>query len=107
MAPTTMLDKNLLQQNIITLLGLQDLPSDRQITLVERIVELVEKRVTLRLMDELDEEQLKKASAIFSTGTDEEKTAFLQSIPNLQQMLEEEVLKIKQELLNETQKIER
>lgn len=101
-----MLDKTLLQQNIISLLGLQDLPPERQIALVERIVELVEKRVTLRLMNELNEDQLSLASTIFSTGTDEEKTAFLQSLPNLQPMLEEEVLKIKQELLDEAQKIE-
>lgn len=101
-----MLDKQVLQQNIISLLGLQGLSPDRQIALIERIVELVEKRMTLRIMNDLKEEQLQQASTVFSTGTDEEKTAFLQSIPNLQQLLEEEILKIKQELLDEAQKIE-
>jgi|GEM_PF-3177129 len=101
-----MLDKTLLQQNIMNLLGLQGLPADQQIALIERIVELVEKRLSLRLVEVLNEDQLSQVSAVFATGTDEEKTAFLQSIPNLQQMMEEEVLKIKQELFNEAQKIE-
>lgn len=96
-----MLDKNLLSQNIIQLLGLATLQPDRQIALVEKITELVEKRITLRVLDELKEEDLDTANSLFSSGSDEEKTAFFMALPNLQQIIEEEIIKVKQELVEE------
>ncbi len=100
-----MLDRSLLSQNIISLLGLGSLNADRQTALVEKIMELVEKRITLRMLDGLKEEQLNLANTVFASGTDEEKTAFIMALPNLQQILEEEIINVKQELLQDAQKL--
>ncbi len=100
-----MLDRSLLSQNIISLLGLGSLGADRQTALVEKIMELVEKRITLRILDELEEDQLAQANTIFSSGTDEEKTAFIMSLPNLQKIFEEEIIRVKQELIEDAQKL--
>lgn len=100
-----MLDRSLLSQNVISLLGLGSLPADRQTALVEKILELVEKRITLRIINELEDEQLSQANTIFSSGTDEEKTAFIMSLPNLQKIFEEEIVRVKQELIEDAQKL--
>lgn len=99
-----MLDTTLLTQNIITLLGLQGISPDRQAALIERMVELVQKRAVLRLLDDMSEDQAEKANQVFSSGTDEEKAAFLQTIPNMKQILEEEVITVKQELIDDAAK---
>ncbi len=100
-----MLDRSLLSQNIISLLGLGSLGADRQTALVEKVLELVEKRITLRIIEELEDEQLAQANTVFSSGTDEEKTTFIMSLPGLGQILEEEIIKVKQELLEDAQKL--
>ncbi len=100
-----MLDRTLLTQNIISVLGLGSLPADRQMALVEKMIELVEKRITVRILETLQGDQLDKANSVFSSGTDEEKSAFLISLPNLQNIFEQEIIRVKQELVEDAQKI--
>ncbi|MBI4272361.1 hypothetical protein HY621_00730 [Candidatus Uhrbacteria bacterium] len=100
-----MLDKKLLSQNIIQLLGLQSLPEDRQVAIVTKMVELVEKRILVRILDAIKESEKDEANRIFTSGTDDEKASFIQSHANLTQLIEEEVVKIKQELLDEAAKV--
>lgn len=91
----------LLQQNIIHLLGLSSLPLPRQQELLEKIANLVQKRIIIRIIDEMSEENKAQGEKMLSSGTDEEKAEFLQGISNLETVMKEEILKIKQELLDE------
>ena len=101
-----MAEQTLLQKNIMALLGLTGLPSDRQIALVNKMTELVEKRLMLRIIEEMKEEDKAEAERIFTSGSEEEKLKFLQTKTDFQRLLEEEVVKVKQELKEEVEKLE-
>ncbi len=98
--------KNLINENIISVLGLEDLPEERKASLIEKFSELAEKRIVLRLMEELPEEGHREFEEIADKG-DEEKAEFLQKkFANLDEIIEEEALKVKKELFDESEKIE-
>lgn len=95
------LDHALLGQNIIQLLGLMDLPIERQQKIVALLTELVEKRTIIRIIEGMTEEDKTRAETIFTTGTDEAKGTFLQGVADLQKILAEEIVKAKQEILDD------
>lgn len=88
------------------LLGLTGLPSERQITLVNKITELVERRLRLRIIEEMKEEDKPEAEWIFASGTKKEKLKFLQTKTDFQRLLEEGAVKVKQELKEKVEKLE-
>lgn len=96
-----MINQQLLQQNILTVLGLQDLPEQRKIALLEKIAELVLRRITLRIANEIKEEDKAEADKVFGSGSDEDKLTFLQAKTNFTQLMTEELLKVKEELLDD------
>ena len=53
-----------LDQNIIAQLGLQDLPEEKRLALLDELAELVEKRVMIRLMEALPETDVPEADKI-------------------------------------------
>ena len=92
-------------QNILSVLGLQDLPEDRKLAILEKITDLVLQRVIFRILQELKEEDKEDANKIFSSGTDTEKLAFLQSKANFAQIVYEELIKVKEELTRDAEEI--
>ena len=102
-----MVDQNILKQNIISALGISSLPDDKKVALIDKMAELVEKRIILRLMQELP----KKSHQEFEKIADEDdkaKMEFLQkSFPNLAEIIQEEVVKVKKEVIAESEAVDK
>lgn len=92
----------LLTENIITMLGLQDLPDGEKAALVDRILDVTQKRIMLRLTELLATED---DAVVSELAKDPPKLfAFLQTkVPNFNAILEEEMLSVKKELLESTE----
>ncbi|MDO8571294.1 MAG: hypothetical protein Q7R79_01290, partial [bacterium] len=67
------------------------------------ITAIVEKRVLYRLLAEMDGDLAKEAETVFATASDEEKITFLQEKTDMARIMEEEVLKMKDELIREVE----
>lgn len=90
--------KSILQANLINLLGLELLPEDKKMEILERAMELVEKRVMLRVLDELKAKDQKAAEEAAKNG---KMLDFIQTlVPNLAQIIAEEAARVKIELMD-------
>jgi hypothetical protein len=89
--------KDLLNENIIGLLGIESLPEKDKIALVSKLAELVMKRVMLRAMSQLSDAD---AKAINEMPNDEEKilTYIGEKVPNFMDIVKEETIKVKAEM---------
>jgi hypothetical protein len=89
--------KEIMEENIIELLGLQALPYEKKTRLLEQMSNLIQQRIMLRIMDQLKDEDKDKMAEI---EKDFEKIAnFLaEKVPNLEDIIKDEVLKVKKEL---------
>lgn len=87
------------EQNIIRLLGIESLPDERKIALVEKITDLVQKRLLLRLLESMSEELRVEFEQLLDQADQPALQAFLQkNAPDFGAWVNEEVLKVKQEL---------
>jgi len=94
-----MTKKDLLNANIIKLLGIEALPEDRKAAILDQVSDLIQRRIMLRVMDTLSEEEKDKMLEIEKDS--EAIAAFMaDKVKNLEKIMEEEVLKVKQELLD-------
>lgn len=88
----------LLQQNILSLFGLSSATQGTKNELMGRLIELVEKRVLVKILDRLSMAQQEEFLRILEIGTDEEKTIFLQShVPDIARLIDTEVAHLKQQ----------
>jgi hypothetical protein len=85
------------KDNIIALLGLEDLPDEDKISMVERMSDLVQKRTILRVMEALSDDDAKAAEAI--ADEPERLMAFLGTKADMGAILSQEVDRLKNELL--------
>ncbi len=93
------MNKTLLEQNIINLLSLQALPDGKKIALLDKMTELVQKRLALRITETLPggaRAAFIDASAAGDGPVVEQIVA--EHINNLPEMIEQEVLAVKEEL---------
>lgn len=99
----TMEPTQLLKSNIIELLGLQDLPKAKQDDLVAKMSEVVQHRITDRLLERLPVTAQADLDALIAKGaTSEEFDGFLQKvIPEYNQIMAEEITVFKQEMLDD------
>lgn len=98
--------KNLIEENIIELLGIAALPDEQKIKLVERMAGLVERRLLARLARDLSDEELKTLEGFDAGGKSESATAFLrEKFPNLDDLVREEVERVKREALEAAEKV--
>lgn len=87
-----------LKQNIIAQLGLQDLPEEKRFELLDNMTTLIEKRIMLRLMEELSDEDIEKVEAL--ADKEEELAAFMaDKVPNLALVIEQETQKVKSDMM--------
>ena len=94
-----MLDKTMLEQNIIAALGLESLPDERKAALIDKMAELVEKNLLVRIMEGLSEVDAKEFEAV-AKGTDEDKVKFLMAkYPNFAEIMQEEIVNVKKAVL--------
>ncbi|OGH60779.1 MAG: hypothetical protein A2848_03390 [Candidatus Magasanikbacteria bacterium RIFCSPHIGHO2_01_FULL_50_8] len=92
----------LLHQNILTLFGFTATTSQQtKNELMSRLIELVEKRVLVKILDRMTAVQQEEFLRILEIGTDEEKTVFLQShVPDVARLIDSEVVHLKQQAHN-------
>jgi len=89
----------LLGENIIALLGLESLSTEEKIQMLDKMSLLVQKRVLLRVMDQLQDEDADKNDPL--ENNPEEMMGFIaERVPNFEALVEEEVMKLKTEMLN-------
>jgi len=102
-----MLDKQILQQNIVVLLGIQSLSDDKKIALIDKMTELVQKRLTIRVLKLLpDKERGKFFDAVEKDDKKGMDKMLAGKVENMAEMIEEEVLKLKTELKGVAEKID-
>jgi hypothetical protein len=91
------MDQDNLNENIIARLGLESLPESDRLKFLERATELVQKRIILRLMENLAEEDVAEANRL--AGKPDELLAFLASkTDDFAAALDEEIDAVKDEL---------
>lgn len=94
-----MLNWKLLDENIIALLGLESLSDEEKAEMITKMSELVQKRVLLRVMELLSNEDQNKMAQM-EQGDPALLVAFVaEKVPNFDTIVKEEIVKIKEETL--------
>lgn len=96
--------QNLLGENIIALLGLESLPSEEKAAILDKMTELIQKRVMLRVVEMLSEEDAQTIANSQMSPT-EMVTFAADKVGNFENILKEEILKVKQEMLNAAEQV--
>ncbi|MDP3740743.1 MAG: DUF5663 domain-containing protein [bacterium] len=87
------------QQNIIKILGLEALPQERRVEILERVTDLVEKRLLLRLFEALTEDKQGELRTMLDREESDKLAKFLQNnAPQMADWAMEEASKVKKEL---------
>lgn len=92
---------DLLNKNILVELDLQDLPNERQLQLLGRMSDLIQKRVLLQAIKSLsvaDKEEFDKL-----LGKDDTQSVYrflIAKVPNIDEITNDEVIKFKEEVIN-------
>ncbi|MAG44707.1 hypothetical protein CL633_02355 [bacterium] len=98
---------DILKQNIIKELGLEKLPDERKIALLDKMSELIQKRLILRVLEILQEDDKKELEKIMEQKSAPDKVGqFLQKkVPNFEEVIKEEIIKFKQEAKNRVEEL--
>lgn len=96
--------QDLLNVNIISALGLEALPQEEKAAMIEKMTDLLMKRVMLRVMDELSDEVLAKMPKEGSNP--EELVSFIaENVPTYDAIMQEELVKLKGEVLKAAEQV--
>jgi len=88
-----------IEQDILKELGIDQLPQDRQEEVLSVMTEAILKRMMLRLLEPLSEDQRKQLEDISAAGDSAKVSEFLAAnIPNYEVLMKEEVEKFKQDM---------
>lgn len=87
-----------LQDNIITKLGLDNLPMDKKTDILMRMAEIIQKRLALRVMALLPDEALDEYLKIADNDEIGARQFLSGKIPNYASVIEEEIAKFKLEI---------
>lgn len=99
--------KSLFNKNIIEILGIGSMPDGEKIALVERMAELVERRVILRLAESMTQDDLAELEKL-SEFSAEEAAAFLkEKNPHLEKIVVEEIETVKQDAARVAKEIDK
>jgi hypothetical protein len=95
------------QQNIISILGIEDLDDERKAEMIERASELVQKRLLVRVLESLSKSQQDEFEQVVDKNDPTALGEFLaKNVPNFAEWLVEEVNKLKQEFADISAKAE-
>jgi len=87
------------QQNIIAILGIENLPQARKIQVLDKITTLVQKRLLVRIHQSLAGRFQERLGELLEAGDSETLSEFLeQHVPNLPELIEAETTEVKKEL---------
>ncbi|MFH0852469.1 MAG: DUF5663 domain-containing protein [bacterium] len=94
-------NSDLMNKNIITELGLQDLADERKFELLNKMSNLIQTRVLLQVIKSLSVADKEQFNKLLGKENDQEIYRFLISkVPEIEQITEEEVIKFKKEVLD-------
>lgn len=94
-----------LTANIVEALGLQALPAEEKQVMLGKMTDLLLKRVMLRVLDELSDEQL--ASMPQEGSNPEELLKFVaDNVPTYDEIMKEELTKLKEEVLKAAEQVQ-
>ena len=98
-----MIDQKTLESNIIAELGLGSLSDEQKVALLNKMSDVIQKRLTLRVLDEMSEGDKKEFEKILEAEAGSTQTAdFLQKVfPDFLQMVQEEIERLKKELITQ------
>lgn len=99
------MDPKIIENDIITLLGLQNLPPEEQQMLVAKMSDVIMERVTLRILDALSPEDKKAFDALIAQNAAPERVEeFLQGkVKDLEAIRTAEILRFKQDLADDVE----
>lgn len=96
----------MIDQNIIGILGIESLPDDQKMDLVDKASALVEKRIVVRMLNALDDKKRSEFENLVDSENQEAINLFLeQNAPKLGDWISQEVAKVKEELSTLTKSI--
>lgn len=102
MSTNTTTDQNnpIVREHIINLLNLDYLPDAQKAALLDKMVEVVNQRALLRVLEGLGKEKKDEFRELLDSGTDEALQEFIQvNVPDFVAMLTEETIKLKEEVV--------
>lgn len=101
------MNTNLDSESIINILGIQSLPDERKVEIVEQATDLVQKRLLVRVMTALDEAKRVEFESVMEAGDQAKMSEFVSAnVPEFSSWMAEEVNRIKEELGNLAGKIQ-
>jgi len=87
------------QRNIIKILGIEKLSDERKISILNKVSELVQKRLLLRIIETLDENKQKEFETLVDSEDQGKITGFLKAnVPEMDKWLVEEINTIKKDM---------
>ncbi|MBI4708787.1 MAG: hypothetical protein HY764_01125 [Candidatus Portnoybacteria bacterium] len=95
-----------LKKNIITELGLDNLPEERKLELLGKMSDLIQKRVLLRVIKSLSLDDKEQFDKLLGQENEQEIYRFLISkVPNIDEITDEEVIRFKEEVIEHVKKL--
>jgi len=93
------MNKKIIQENIIKEFGLEDLSEDKQIELLTTMTESVLKRITIKVLEQLSEEDKKEFDQVRETNDSDKINEFLrEKIDNYDEIVKEVIKEFKEEM---------
>lgn len=90
------------QKTLIQLLHLENVPEEEQMRILEKVSDIVLDKALVRLMNEMEEEEAKKLNELLDSGNQGDVAVFLYNkFPNINDIFDEEIEKIKEKLVQE------
>ncbi len=90
---------NIDEQNIIAMLGIESLPDDRKLAILNKMTDLVQKRLMARMLTQLSESEQEAFANVLEKNQPEATQSFVAAhFPDMEAWTMEEIRKLKQEL---------
>ena len=101
-----MLSEDKLNENIISMLGIESLPDDRKIAMLKKMSDLLQKRIALNILKQLGAEEKEAFVEATAEGNDDKLKEILDKHKiDMVDLIEEETVKLKDELKSKTDEL--
>lgn len=90
--------QSLLEENIINILDIESLDSERKARILRKATDLVQERLFNKVIDKFSEEQRQEFIEAVDNQDQQKVNSLLEQIDDFEEMLKQEVLQVKQEL---------
>jgi len=91
--------RELISTNIITHLGLHNIDEKKRLQLLAEIADLLQKQIMVRLIEFLNDEEIREFFHLLEHNEDKELSKFLdEKVPNLEEIIYQELGNIKRDL---------